>query len=159
VEDTRRGKQRRGCRGGSWKVNTPVIDPEKKAKVDTGPDGTLSFGNPALYTVGILARVRITETIKNDGKMRQGDIVRVFIYGYCAFDTPCLPLEKEKCAFFLRPLDANNKLFTHAVIQRIERTEQNGHPRYVEHRDRFDAKGCFTPLRMGMAKLLCLRTS
>jgi len=132
----------------------PVIDPEKKTKVDTGPDGKLSFGDPALYTVGTLARVRITEIIKNDGKMRQGDIVRVFIYGYCAFDMPCLPLEKEKCAFFLGPLDAKSEVFAHAVTQRIERIEQNGHPHYIEHRDKFDPKGCFTPVEEGYAQVV-----
>lgn len=132
----------------------PVIDPERKTKVDTGPDGKLSFGDPALYTVGTLARVRITEIIKNDGKVRQGDIVRVFIYGRCAFDMPCLPLEKEKCVFFLRPLEVDSKEFIPAVIQRIERIEQNGHPRYIEHRDKFDPKGCYTPVEGGYAQVL-----
>jgi len=134
--------------------NLPVIDPEKKAKVDLGSNGKLSFGDPALYTVGILARVRITEIIKNDGKMRQGDVIRVFIYGYCAFDMPCLPLEKEKCAFFLRPLGPSSKVFAQAVIQRIERVEQNGHPRYLEHQDRFDPKTCYTPVEEGYAQVV-----
>jgi hypothetical protein len=131
--------------------NLQVIDPEKKTKVDTGPDGKLSFGDPALYTVGTLARVRMTEIIKNDGKMRQGDIVRVFIYGRCAFDMPCLPLEKEKCVFFLRPLDANSKEFIPAVVQRIDQTAPPG---YRAKYDRFDPKGCYTPVEEGYAQVV-----
>ena len=134
--------------------NLAVIDPVKKTKVDTGPDGKLSFGNPALYTVGILARVRVAETIKSDGKIRQGDTIGVFIHGYYGCDLPDIPQKNEKHVFFLRPLDAENKEFTPAVIQRIERIEQNGHPRYIVHRDGFDPKGCYTPVVEGYAQVL-----
>lgn len=135
-------------------VQLNVIDPGKKTKVDTGPDGKLSFGDPALYTIGMLARVRITETIKNDGKVRQGDIVRVFVYGRCASDMPCVPLEKEKGIFFLRPLNASDKELAPAVVQRFEKIEQNGNPRFIEHRDRFEPKGCYTPVEDGYAQVL-----
>jgi len=132
-----------------------VIDTEKYRMQVRGPDGNLTGNwNPAGYTVGILARVRIAEVLKADGKINPGGTVGVLVYGYVGSDLPDEPLDKEKRVFFLRPLDPNGKEFTHAVTQIIERAEQNGHPRYTDRSVRFDPKGCYTPVESGYAQVL-----
>jgi hypothetical protein len=131
-----------------------VVDTEKEAREWRNPDGSPRGGNPVVYTVGMLARVRVGEAIKNRGKIKPGDTIRVLVYGYGGTDLPDVPMDKEKRVFFLRPVDPNGKEFEHAVIQIIERTEQNGHPRYIDRSVRFDPKGCYTPVENGFAQVL-----
>jgi hypothetical protein len=132
--------------------NLWVIDSEKEAKAERTPDGTFKgAANPALYVVGILAHVRIGEVIKNDGKIKQGDTIGVLVYGYIGLDLPSDPMDKEKYLFFLRPVDASDKQFAHAVIQLIDRTAPPGHR--VTY-NRFDPKGCYTPVEGGYAQVL-----
>ncbi len=134
--------------------NLAVIDPEKKAKVEAAPGGKVCFGDPALFTVGMLSRVRIREVIKTDEYVKRGDTIGVFISGYYGSDRPTVPQNKERYVFFLRRLNANRKEFTPAVIQRIERKQQNGHLRYIEHRDKFDPSACYTPVQDGYAQVV-----
>jgi hypothetical protein len=134
--------------------NIQVIDPLKKTKVDTGPDGKLSFGNPALYTVGVLCTAKAVGLIKGDGRIVAGGITRVFIHGYYGLDLPPIPQPKERYVFFLRLLDENDKELSTAVVQRIQRTQEGGHPDYIEHREKFDPKGCYTPVEGGYAEVL-----
>lgn len=128
--------------------NLSVIDSEKKAKVETAPDGKFTFGDPALFTLGIFSRVRVKEVVKSYGKVRAGDTIGVFISGYFGCDRPHFPMPKEKLVLFLRPLDPNNKELARAVIERIEKADP---PRYKLHYDKFDPKGTFTPVKEGYA--------
>ena len=102
-----------------------VIDPDGKAKAEREPDGKFTLGNPVLFTRGILARVRIGEVIKSDGKTKPGDTVDVFVHGYYGTDLPHVPMSKEKLVLFLRPLDPNNREFAHAVIEQIEKIDSS----------------------------------
>jgi hypothetical protein len=131
-----------------------IKDTEKEAKEQKTPDGAPRLGNPAHYIIGSLADVRVGELVKGDARIRPGEMIRVFVYGYGATDLPDAPLDKERRVFFLRPLDPNGKEFAHAVIQIIQRTEQNGHPRYTDRSVRFDPKGCYTPVENGYAQVL-----
>jgi hypothetical protein len=132
--------------------NLWVVDSEKEAKAERMPDGTFKgAANPALYVVGILAHVRIGEVLKGDGKIKQGDTIGVLVYGYDGLDSPTDPMDKERYVFFLRPVDANGKEFAHAVIQLVDRAAPPGHG--VTY-NRFDPKGCYTPVENGYAQVL-----
>jgi hypothetical protein len=128
-----------------------VVDPRRRAKVETGPDGKFSFGNPALFTVGILARVQVLETIKGDGKVKQGDLIPVFIYGYYGNDLPHVPMDREVSVLFLRPVDPNDKRFVDTAIQMVDRAAPLG--RRTKY-DRFEPRGCYTPVEGGYAQVL-----
>ncbi len=125
-----------------------VVNPEKKAKAEVTPDGKPTFPNPMAYMVGILSRVQVSEVIKTDGKIKKGDAVAVFIYGFYASDMPHVLTKKERCVLFLRPLDASNKTLLDAVIERP------GPPGSVIKRERFDPSGCYTPVREGYAQVI-----
>ena len=132
-----------------------VNDSEKQIKEEGPPEHRLArLGNPAAYLIGMLARARVSEVIKNDGKIRPGDMIRVLVYGPFGYDMPDDPMPKDKRVFFLRAVDPEGAEFTHAVVQRIERTEVNGHPRYTDLSYKFDPKGCYTPVENGYAQVL-----
>ncbi len=128
-----------------------VIDPQKEAKVQVGPDGKFAFGDPALFTMGLLARERIVEVIKSDGKARQGDTIGGFIYGFYRSDRPHFAAKGERLVLLLRLLDASGKEFNGAVVQRID---QAAPIRERVKRDKFDPRGCYTPVQEGFAQVL-----
>lgn len=129
-----------------------VIDTEKRRKKVWGPDGKLTGDwNPVGYTVGMLARVRIAEVLKGDAKIKPGDTIGVLVHGYVGCDLPDVPMDKERRVFFLRPVNPNGKEFAHAAVQRIDQAAPPGHR--ISY-DRFDPKGCYTPVEEGYAQVL-----
>ena len=137
------------------KGNLWVIDSQKEAKAERAPDGTfIHAANPALYVVGIFARVRIAEVMKSDRNIKVGDTIGVLVYGYGGSDLPRDPMDKERYVFFLRPLDPKGSEFTHALIQLIDPAAPIG--RSVTYK-RFDPSGRYTPVEDGYGQVLVPR--
>lgn len=125
-----------------------VINPEKKAKAEVMPDGKPTLPNPYLFVIGILSRVRVTEVIKGAGKIKEGDRVNVFVYGYYGSDRPHFLMKKEKCVLFLGPLDADNEQFANATIV------LPGTFAYPSRQPKFNPKECYTPVHEGYAQVI-----
>jgi hypothetical protein len=122
--------------------NLWVINPEREAKArGPRPDGKTVLWNPDDYVLGVVKRFHVQEIIKKDGRVKPGDTINVFAFGYFQMHVSPMLADKQKCVLFLRPLETNNKDLADAVIERP------GFPAPPGEESKFDPKGYYTVVR------------
>ena len=154
-----------------------VVDPEKLAKASVTADGKPTFpSDPREFVLGNLARVRVNEVLKSDGKVTPGSTVNVFVYEYgyvlVSSDGPHILRRNEICVLFLRPLKTeDDKDFADTLSPRERQMLAGarssvdkgfagtmlvppGTVTQAQKHSRFDPKGVYTPVFGGQAQII-----
>lgn len=86
--------------------------------VERLPDGKQRVGipKPEDYVVGDLARIRVHEVLKNDGRVKTKGIVAVFVHGCCHTEGVPAFVEKGRYLVFLSPLKDSSQTFAGTTV-------------------------------------------
>ncbi len=82
------------------------------------PDGKKIFEetNPDNCVVGHFVRLSVQDTLKNDGRVKSGGIVSIYVSGSVPLDGMPSFVEKQRYSVFLSPLKADRQSFAGTTI-------------------------------------------
>ena len=95
-----------------------VIRPDKevsKAKPLSNGQVIVELQNPADYVLGRLVRLRVKEVIKQNGTVKPGETINIFLPGFFRAEGQPLLAEKQSYMVFLSPLKESKELSTSLV--------------------------------------------
>ena len=90
-----------------------VIRPDKeisKAKPLSNGQVIVELQNPADYTLGRLVRLRVKEVLKQNGTVKPGETINVFLPGFFRAEGQPVLAEKQSYVVFLSPLKESKEL-------------------------------------------------
>jgi hypothetical protein len=93
----------------TWVVRPDKMVPTMRGNVAQLPD-------PSDFVVGRVARMRIDEVLKNNGKLAKGTVINVFMPGRVPNEGEPVVLEKRNYVLLLSRLEPDRKKFAGTVI-------------------------------------------
>ena len=99
---------------GSIEEVTWVVRPEKM--VPPMPGNIVQLPDPSEYVVGRVARMRIEEVFKNNGKLAKGTVINLFMPGRVPNEGEPVVLAKRNYVLFLSRLESDREKFAGTAI-------------------------------------------
>jgi hypothetical protein len=142
-----------------------VIRPDKEvSKAKPLPNGQVivELQNPADYVMGRLVRLRVKEVIKQNGTVKPGETINIFLPGFFRAAGQPLVAEKQSYIVFLSPLKGSKELSASLVHEETTPSKNVPFPLKSNYAINGDANGALhvTPenhrlikqVRMAIAK-------